>query len=117
MSRKLKTSDVKWTLIAHPEDLSIRGNAIASGDDAYAAEVERQIQRQLDNGNEWAWCCVELRGEFEGLTASDYLGCCSYNESEKDFRSHSGYFEDMEVNVLSDLQGQLDKLVEWSETN
>ena len=69
------------------DDCPVRGNALASGDDAYDKKVEDEILERLDNGDVWAWAVVEVRAGYGDLSASDYLGACSY-ESEKDFRDN-----------------------------
>ena len=75
---------------AEVDEIPIRGNAIASGDDDYDREVEDWIIKEVNAGNVWAWAsvCVELK--WNSLRGDAYLGCCSY-ESEEDFRK-SGYF-------------------------
>ena len=107
--RKLRSINDKrltWTLTAEPEEVSIEGNASAWGepeDSEYAAK----IRAQLDTGNEWAWCCVAVRVQFETETGEafegvDYLGCCSYR-SERDFR-RGGYLPQMREAAFDDLR-------------
>lgn len=71
------------------------------------------VAAQLNAGNDWAWCFVEVRleVEIEGtvLSESDYLGACSYKGRE-DFINNSGYYEDMVDTVLSTLTEQLDRI-------
>ena len=91
------------------DDCPVRGNAMASGDDDLDREVENMILARLDNGDVWAWASVEVRAEFRGLQASDYLGACSYR-NQRDFKRNSGYFEDMvaaATNELADLVADL----------
>ena len=107
--KKLTVADVTWTLRPEPEDCSVRGNALASGDDEQDKACEDNIIRELDNGNEWAWCCAVLTGRYKGLKAVETLGCCSY-ASEADFRQPGGYFDDMQASVLADLQAQLEDI-------
>lgn len=84
-----------------PEEVSVRGNAMASGDDAADREAEDEILRRLDRGDVWAWCSVRVVVEHDGwVKASGWLGCCSY-EDEEDFRK-GGYFDDMVREVLED---------------
>lgn len=106
--KKLSVSDVRWTVNAEPEQESIKGNCSAI-DDKVDAETEAWIKRELDSGNVWAWAAVEVKGSYKGLSASDYLGCCSYS-SESDFKA-GGYFEDMQNAVLAQLQARLGELV------
>jgi hypothetical protein len=81
------------TIKVHPEEIPVRGNAIVSGDDAYDKQVEDKIIAARADGNVWAWCVVEVIGEIDGTTASDFLGACSY-ENEEAFKA-GGYYEDM----------------------
>lgn len=82
------------TLTHEEEDLQIKGNALASGDDAEDRRQEEWIRAQLRSGNEWAWCVAIVTVEFAGVIERDTLGACSY-ESEADFKALGGYYEDM----------------------
>lgn len=110
MTRKLTAKDVRFVLRYEPEHIPVEGNALASGDDRLDRKAERWIYRQLDAGNEWAWCTVVVEAHWEGLTGTDCLGGCSYR-SEKDFRK-GGYYEDMKAVALADLQAQVDALAD-----
>jgi hypothetical protein len=80
---------------------------MASGDDAYDAEVENAILKRLGDGDEWSWCtvCVVATiGEYEGRA---YLGGCSY-EGEDDFKT-GGYWESMKDDALSELKAELER--------
>ena len=82
------------TLEAIPETVRVRGNAQASGDDALDREVEDEILARLESGDIWAWFTakVTVRDSY-GREASDYLGCCCY-EDARDFK-RGGYYLDM----------------------
>ena len=107
----LTVEHVEFTIICHPETESIEGNVSASGDDKYDKKVEKDIYRQLEY-NEWAWCCVEVVGEYQGLRVSEYLGGCSY-PSKNDFII-SEYYEDMKNNILELLKRKIKSIVESS---
>lgn len=94
------------TLRCEPEDVEIEGNASAIGPKE-DAETYAWIRDQLARGNDWAWCHVVVTAEYDGLTASDSLGCCSY-ESEADFCKPGGYYDDMVSAALDDLWRQLE---------
>lgn len=82
-------------VIATVDDIPVRGNAVASGNEAEDKRVEDEIIARLDKGDVWAWASVEVRVTFRGvLTASEYLGGCCY-EDEADFVENSGYYEEM----------------------
>jgi len=104
----MKKQDPAITLLVHQEHAPIRGNAIASGDDEFDREVEDKIINDLENGDEWAWCTVEVRASFHELHASAFLGCVS-TKDEESFKSE-GYYEDMvaeATNALADIVGDL----------
>jgi hypothetical protein len=94
---------VKYTISITPEDLPVRGNALASGDPAVDKKAEDQIIKRYNDGDYWAWCIVTVVAELEEFYGYDHLGCASY-EDEKDFRKNSGYYEDMRKNALDDLK-------------
>lgn len=107
--RRLTLADVEWTISPMPEEASIRGNALANGNDEDDKAAEDDIQAQLDGGNVWAWCTVVLDGTYKGLSSVETLGCCSY-ASEADFKTPSGHYEDMQQAILDDLQSQAEEL-------
>jgi hypothetical protein len=93
---------IAYTVEIEPEHIPVRGNALASGDDAEDRKAEQAIERQLRNGNLWAWCAVTvtaLRGEYEG---SDHLGACSYRNTA-DFVTEDGYYPDMKREAYAAL--------------
>lgn len=70
------------------EDVPVRGNASASGDDAFDKRVEDEIIARLEAGDMSAWFCAKVTAYVElpcpilhgvhTLAGVDYLGCCSY---------------------------------------
>lgn len=97
---------VTYALSIEPEDAPVRGNAMASGDDAFDREVEDAILARLEAGDQWAWCgvvvtaSVEVEGEtFEGR---DTLGSCSYSNAAEFMAG--GYWEDMLDQAWSNLR-------------
>ncbi len=96
-------TDCEFQIFVNPEDVSIRDNAIASGDDKADRECEDRIMADLENGNEWAWCGVEVRATLPGtvLSGSDFLGCCSFTDKE-DFCT-SGCYDDMKAEAYDRL--------------
>lgn len=101
-------SEVVFTTSIEPEYIEIRGNAMASGDDQVDKAYEDEIIRQLENGNEWAWCAVKVTAKWKGLEASNYLGGCSYKD-EQDFMN-CGYYEDMKLEAFISLTNQIKAL-------
>jgi hypothetical protein len=105
--RELTADEVTFSLRCEPEDVSVEGNCSAI-DPKIDRETEQWIYDELESGNEWAWCHVVVTAEWEGFTGTDGLGCCSY-ESEEGFRE-GGYFEDMRLAALDDLNTRLARL-------
>lgn len=106
MCEYVETIDrITYTIEIEPEDVPVRGNAMASGDDDLDREVEDEILAKLDRGNLWAWCAVKVTASFDGFTGHDYLGGCSYN-NVKDFID-GGCYADMRDQAKSDLIGKL----------
>lgn len=92
--------DVTWQLYCLPEDAAI------DAEDWADEETLRRIRRELQLGNQWAWCTAVVEGRYGSLTANAHLGACSYRNAE-DFKQSSGYYEDMRNEVLEDLNRQL----------
>lgn len=111
-TRKLTVADVEWEVIARPEDFSPEDDL----DEATHADLLEEIADRLNSGDQWAWCCVEVRGEFRGLTASDFLGGCCYRDA-KEFTQPDGYYPQMQAEVLAQLQAQFDSLADWMEVD
>lgn len=92
---------------AEQDDLQVRGNALASGDDAEDERVENAIIERLENGDVWAWALVAVWACWRGERGSDTLGACSYSD-EKAFVADSGYYNDMVDGALSNLRGDIE---------
>jgi biotin carboxylase len=102
--RKLTIADLKITLIAEPSD----ANAYQDLDNCL---TKKQIARLYEKAeyNVWHWCDVEVRATWGELSASEYLGACSY-KSEANFVKTSGYYDDMVEAVLADIQSQAERI-------
>jgi hypothetical protein len=103
--RALTREEVTFSIAIEPEDLPIIGNAMASGDDDLDIACEKDIIRRLDSGNPWAWCCIRVTASWEGFSANEYLGACSYQD-EEDFKS-DGYYDSMCQEALTALNAEL----------
>lgn len=99
---------IDYEIKIHPEDMPVRGNVCAIDEDQ-DREAEDYVLAELERGNDWAWCMVEVRAtvEINGQTfhGSDYLGGCSY-DSEEDFK-RGGYYEQMCDQAREDLLNYL----------
>ena len=111
MVRELTADDVTFSLECEPEDMSIEGNCMASGDDDVDAEQEQWIRDQLDDGNEWAWCQVTVVATWREWEGKAHLGGCSYL-SKEDFMQPGGYYDDLKSEALDDLNTTLTQAAE-----
>lgn len=102
MVRELTAADVEFEVTAEPEDVPVRGNALASGDDAADKEYEDEILRRVVRGDTWAWCVVIVTAKWSDYVGRAVLGGCTY-DGEADFRKNSMYIEDMKAEALDDL--------------
>lgn len=76
--RLLRAFEVTFTRTLEEEDIPVRGNCSASGDDAADKEAEEDILAQLRRGNGAAWCCAKVVARWGAFSGTAYLGCCSY---------------------------------------
>lgn len=98
-----------------PEDLPVRGNAVASGDPAYDTEVGDGILKDLDRGYVEVWCTLRVTAsgfeDYTGPLGTAYLGCVSFSrgvsvkEVEEHARAHGMLGE-----ALEDLRREVSKL-------
>lgn len=105
MIRALSANEVTFTISVEQDDIPVRGNAMASGDDAADRACEDEILRRLDQGDVWAWGFVRVTAKWDVFEASETLGGCCY-ANEQDFRD-GGYFEDLQKEALASLNAQL----------
>ena len=66
------------------------------------------VQKELQAGNDWAWCCAHVVAEHRGLKAETWLGACSY-ESRENFRDGE-YFTNMVDEVIEELADRIEAL-------
>jgi hypothetical protein len=106
-TRELTADEVQFSVECCEEYQPIEGNCSAI-DEETDRETEEWIRRQLDKGNQWAWCCVKVEAYWCGFRGVTYLGCCSYL-SEKSFKEPGGYYDDMKAEALADLNYEVQK--------
>ena len=104
--RSIERHEARISNRAEPELVPIEGNAMASGDDEFDAQVENEIRERLNQGDIWAWAAVEVRATWRGFRGTACLGCCSY-QSEEDFCEPDGYFDDLVNEALGDLNREV----------
>lgn len=93
-------------LINRPAEFGPEGS-FAYDTQAENDEVIAGILRDVENGNDWAWCDVEVRAEFADMVGCDHLGGCSY-ENEKEFTA-GGYYDDMVNAAVEELAQKLER--------
>lgn len=99
---------VEFILEADYCDIPVRGNALASGDDAADKACEDEIIRRVNDGDIWAWAYVTVTAKWRDMEGRDSLGCCSY-EDEEDFKA-DGYYDDMKQMAYADLIKKIERL-------
>jgi hypothetical protein len=100
-SETLKTINGRYPTIdecnidvwCEPEQTQIEGNASAIDDDT-DKEIADNIGKELEYGNDWAWCTIFVKVEWNEFSGMDTLCCCSY-KSRNDFIRANDYYQDM----------------------
>jgi hypothetical protein len=112
MTDLLNRQAVEFTLRADFDDIPVRGNAMASGDDAADKQYEDEILERLDRGDVWAWACVVVEARLPDLplVGRDSLGACCYKD-EKDFK-RGGYYDDMCEQAHQELENLVREALE-----
>ena len=107
MTRRFNPEEVKFSVTADYEDLSLEG-AFDLGSDELNREVVETITARLERGEVWAWASVRVSASWAGFTGAANLGGCNYTD-EADFRKSSGYFKDMVLEAVNELVGEIGK--------
>ncbi len=101
---------VRYSLTVEQEDIEVRGNALASGDDEADKAAEDEILERLDRGDVWAWAFVQviatLDVEGQTFTGRASLGCCNYRD-EADFTAPDGYYPQMCEEATDELRSNV----------
>jgi hypothetical protein len=107
---------IEYKIACEPEYEPFVGNCSAV-DEETDRECEEWIREQLENGNEWAWCCVHViaridHGAAELVEGHAYLGCCSY-ESRESFMECE--VDNMKEEAKADLLATLESMIAQGE--
>lgn len=104
--RKLEASEVAFTVKVEEECcVPVRGNAMASGDDAADKRCEDEILDRLHRGDSFAWCSIVVYAEWKGYKGIDSLGCCMLSgesDVEPTIKDHG-----MRESALADLNTKI----------
>jgi hypothetical protein len=102
MNATMNLADVEFEIIAREETESPEG-CFATGDDEADRELVEDIRDQLACGNEWAWCCVEVKATFGEFSGSAFLG--AWSGSRMDFVAC--YYEGMRAEAIDALNREI----------
>lgn len=109
---------ITYTLSIEQEDIEVRGNAMASGDDTVDTAAENEIIERLDNGDVWAWfgatCTASITIDGETFEGKDHLGACCYTGLEE-FIAEGGYWPDMRSEAKGALRLELQSAIKRGE--
>ncbi len=96
---------ITFRLFIDQDDAPVRGNAMASGDDAADKAAEDEIIQRLNDGDTWAWASATV-GASVDLTGTDHLGALSYH-STAEFLEDC-YYESMKAEAREELVKKLE---------
>ena len=106
--RTVGRNDVTVRLDAIPDDIPVQGNACDTGDEQLDNQVEHETLTRLEMDDVWAWATVAVTVSWNGQEATEYLGCCCYDDEEAFQRC--GYYPDMVDAALTQLNQDLQSL-------
>ncbi len=118
--RKLRASEVTFTVSVEQDDLEVRGNAMASDDPAFDKECEDEILANLNRGFIEAWCCILVKATWEGIEGFASLGGCSFepgsgkhvdDQVQECIREHGLHTEALE-SLNASIQRQSEKALD-----
>lgn len=79
--RKLRASEVTFTLELEPEETPYRGNCSAVDPDT-DRETEEWIRKRLAAEQHEAWCTLVVKATWEGIEGFGSLGCVSLDAGQ-----------------------------------
>lgn len=105
--KRLTPADVTFEVRTEPEDIEVRGNAMASDDPDLDREVEDRIIERLNGGDYEAWCGVIVEARYgEHLGGDSIWG----NTLSDDYTADTVAEEHgMHANALAELQKEVDQ--------
>lgn len=111
---------IEYQLYVTQDETPVKGNVLASGDDAKDRRAEDDVLARLDAGEVWAWASVTCRAVAHGsgkdciYDGRDHLGGSSYKDLAE-FIAPGGYWEDMKNTAKDELLRVLADAVETAE--
>ena len=100
---------IEFNIEILPEDyIEVRGNAMASGDDAFDKECEDKILKRLEQGDIYAWCIITVKATIDGinLEGTDHLGCVSCHDFDdaKNVAKDHGMYDEAAKDLLAQIE-------------
>lgn len=89
------------SLRQEPEDRTYEGEF----DDPQA---QAWVKDQLERGNDWAWCQVEIKAVYQGIEGLSGIGGCSY-ENKQAF-INGGYYESLVQEAIEEIATKLEAI-------
>ncbi len=84
--RLFEPKEVEVSIEVIYEDIPIEGNVMSSGDGKADLQAEKEVLKDLESGNVFAWCTAVVQASWAGFERRDTLGAISCR-NEDEFRS------------------------------
>ena len=111
--KQLTINDIEWTVTPTKEFITPEESMKGATPEEVASFVET-IKQAKKYCPTWGWCTIEVAGSLKGnpvFNAHTTLAACSY-EGKKDFIENSGYYADMQKEVLSMIQELMENVAQ-----
>lgn len=109
MAKKILPEDVKYTIRCIPRELSI-GDVAGFSDKA----PPEWIQQELDFGNQWAWCDVEVTAKWNGFFVTFTKGPYNLDDWQQFIDDH---FDEAKKATFNNLEIEIKSIIERLELN
>jgi hypothetical protein len=107
--KQLTIDDIEFTIKAIKNFWTPRQTMKGCEEEVIVA-FEEAIEKAVKQDPLWGWCQVRVSGFPKGnngpYTCESSLGGCSY-KNEKDFIENSGYYQDMQQEILNNIQNAI----------
>jgi hypothetical protein len=107
---------IEYTLSVEQDDIAVRGNVMASGDDEADKACEDEIIERRNRGDVWAWALVTVTARVTGENGEEFTGFANLGgvsvENEKNFADGEGdYYDSLKMEAADDLRRSLELAV------
>jgi len=101
MVTPLTENEVTFTVEFYPDDTTLAGNVLASGDANLDLEAEELVANEIEAGNDFAWCQIVVTAKWRRFVGTDTLcGVSVLNH----------YCEDPEASILADYVPEIKEI-------